>query len=271
MATTTMSEMEIIVPIELVTVDDSTNLSYSDPDEPEEVPEPEPEETPEPEEEEPPEPPAEELEPDEEPDPLADDDVGEEEPEPVEEEVVPEEVEPEPEEAPEPELTPTPEPKVVPPEEDPREQTNSFLNRINKDLANKKRERKTEQAKKPDFKEIENANKNLRSAGDRKRDTATWTALLKSKIETKCFRDPSDMANADRLSVTYKITFRKDGNLQRAPRRVKPSIIPMGDQQLRVYDINAQRAIEKCAPYNDIFPAELYEEWKDFTFVFGRN
>ncbi len=94
--------------------------------------------------------------------------------------------------------------------------------------------------------------------------------MLKSKIETSCYRDTSDMANADRLRATYSITFNRDGTLKRPPRRTQPAQIPMGDQQLRVFDINAQRAIQKCAPYSDIFPPELYDEWKDFTFIFGK-
>lgn len=272
MATTTMSEELIIVPIELVTVSDTTNLTAPQPKEAEEEPEPEPP-VPEPEEV-PPEDepiPEDDAEISDEPDPFAEED-GETETPPEEAEPVPEEIpEPEPEETkePEPEPTPEPEPKVIPPEEDKQEKTNSFLNSVLKTTETKKKTREREYKAAPDLKKVENANENRRSAGDRQRDTATWTAMLKSKIETKCFRDPSDMANAERLKVTYKITFNKDGTLMRSPRRVNPTIIPGNDQQMRIFDINATRAIEKCAPYNDILPAEYYDEWKDFTFNFG--
>lgn len=272
MATTTMSEELIIVPIELVTVSDTTNLTAPQPKEAEEEPEPEPP-VPEPEEV-PPEDepiPEDDAEISDEPDPFAEED-GETETPPEEAEPVPEEIpEPEPEETkePEPEPTPEPEPKVIPPEEDKQEKTNSFLNSVLKTTETKKKTREREYKAAPDLKKVENANENRRSAGDRQRDTATWTAMLKSKIETKCFRDPSDMANAERLKVTYKITFNKDGTLMRSPRRVSPTIIPGNDQQMRIFDINATRAIEKCAPYNDILPAEYYDEWKDFTFNFG--
>ncbi|ACT60075.1 TonB domain-containing protein [Hirschia baltica ATCC 49814] len=271
MATTTMSEELIIVPIELVTVSDTTNLTAPQPDP---VEEPEPEPTPEPEEEAPPEEepiPEEDAEVSDEPDPFAEED-GQTESEPEEVEPEPEETaepEPEPEVTPEPKPTPTPTPKVIPPKEEKKEQTNSFLNSVLQTTEDKKKTREREYKAAPDLKKVENANQNKRSAGDRSRDTATWTTMLKSKIETKCFRDPSDMANAERLQVTYKITFNKDGSLMRSPRRISPTIIPGNDQQMRIFDINATRAIEKCAPYNDILPAEYYDEWKDFTFVFG--
>ncbi len=269
MATTTMSEELIIVPIELVTVSDTTNLTAPQPDP---VEEPEPEPTPEPEEEAPPEEepiPEDDAEVSDEPDPFAEED-GQTESEPEEVEPEPEEAaEPEPEPEVTPEPTPTPTPKVIPPKEDKKEKTNSFLNSVLQTTEDKKKTREREYKAAPDLKKVENANQNKRSAGDRSRDTATWTTMLKSKIETKCFRDPSDMANAERLQVTYKITFNKDGSLMRSPRRISPTIIPGNDQQMRIFDINATRAIEKCAPYNDILPAEYYDEWKDFTFVFG--
>lgn len=268
MANTTMSEELIIVPIELVTVADTTNLAVSKPKEPEKVPEPEPEPDPTPEPDDPI--PEDEAEISDEPDPFAEEEgntkATPEEVEPVPEEIEPEEAEPE--KKPEPKPTPKPTPKVIPPEEK-KETTNSFLNSVLQTTEDKKKTREREFKSAPDLKKVENANENKRSAGDRSRDTATWSTLLRSKIETKCFRDPSDMANAKRLKVTYKITFNRDGNLMRAPRRVQPTIIPAGDQQLRVFDINASRAIEKCAPYSDIFPPELYDEWKDFTLNFG--
>gem|GEM_PF-7055060 len=271
MATTTMSEETIIVPVELVTIDDTTNLTTPQPDP---VEEPEPEPTPEPEEV----PPEEEPIPDEdaevsdEPDPFAEED-GETESEPEVAEPEPEETPeeaPEPEETPEPEPTPTPEPKVIPPEEDKKEKSNSFFDGVMTTTQDKKKSREREYRAAPDFKKVENVNKNVRSAGDRARDTATWTAMLRSKLETSgCYRDPRDMANYDRLQVTYAITFTKDGRLMRTPRRLKPTIIPQSDRQLRTFDLNAQRAIEKCVPYDDIFPAEHYEEWKDFEFNFA--
>lgn len=272
MAKTTMSEELIIVPIELVTIADTTNLPPPQPDEPEEeAPEPEP--VPEPEEAPPEEEPIPEddAEISDEPDPFAEEE-GETESEPEEAEPIPEET-PEPEEAPpepEPEPTPEPEPRVIPPEEDKKEKTNSFLNSVLQTTEVKKKTREREFKAAPDLKKVENVNKNKRSAGDRRRATATWNALLRSKLETSgCYRDPRDMANVERLNVLYAITFNRDGTLMRSPRRLKPTIIPQSDRQLRSFDLNASRAIEKCAPYDDIFPAEHYEEWKDFKFNFG--
>lgn len=255
----------VIVPIELVEIDTTTNLR---------PPAPEPESTPEPTpvEETPPEP---EPEPDPEP-----------EPEPEAEEIIPEDTAedeaPEPVNTPEPEPEPTPDPEptdVKPPEPQqtpkadptPKPRDNSMFNDILKNSNQKKEERKRNVKTAPDLAKVEDANRPKRSAGDRQRDTATWDAMLKSKLETTgCYRDPDDMANVERLQVTYEITFKRDGTLMRPPKRIRPLFIPPSDQQLRIFDLNAQRAIEKCVPYSDIFPPEHYEEWKDFKFNFGK-
>ncbi len=266
-----IDEELIIVPIDLVVIDDTTNLALSKPDEPEDVPEPEKVEEPEPEDT--PEP-LDEGEIEEDPDPRAEDDLGEAEPIPEDEpepEPEPEEAEPTPTPTPTPKPTPTPTPTPAPPEPTPttKKPDNSFLDRALQSTQQAKKTREREIKELPDLKEVKNARESTRSAGDRQRDTATWTALLKTKL-TKCFADFADFAEADRLRTSYQINLNKDGTLLRPPRRIAPAQIPLGDQQLRVFDINAQRAIKKCEPYDDIFPPELYEEWKDFTFNFGK-
>ena len=86
-----------------------------------------------------------------------------------------------------------------------------------------------------------------------------------------CYRDPDDMANVERLQVTYRITFNRDGTLMRPPKRTRPMLIPPSDQQLKIFDDNAQRAIRKCEPYSDIFKAADYEAWKDVILNFGKK
>lgn len=267
-----MHELDIesvIVPIEIVEVSDTTNLRAPQPD-----PVPTPDETPvvedTPEPEAPPPLPEPEEAPDDEVDELGEEEetaeAPETEPEP-EPEPEPAEPEPTPEETPEPKPIKTPE-QVQP---EPKPTVNEdFLNSVLKSAQEKKEQRTAEREAKQaaDLKAVQDANKSTRSAGDRQRDTATWNDLLRSKLNT-CWRDPSDMANAERLRVSYKIIFNRDGSLQRPPQRLKPAQISAGDQQMLVFDINAVRAIQKCAPYDDIFPPELYEEWKEFTFNFG--
>ena len=260
----------IIVPIEIVEISDTANLRSPQP-EPVETPEDETvEEAPPPEEETEPEPPP--PDPEETPN-AAEDQLGED-----DETIESSEPEPEPEDQPEaaetptPDATPVPTPtpdKVATEEEDPR-LNSSFADRALQSAREKQAQRiaDREARKAADLKKVEDANKSKRSAGDRERDTATWNDLLRTRLN-KCWRDPSDMANAERLRATYQIFFNRDGSIQGTPKRVRPAQISSGDQQMQVFNINAIRAIEKCAPYDDIFPPEHYEEWKEFTFNFG--
>ena len=263
-----LDEEFIIVPIELVTIDETTNLRAPEPEPVPEEEEPPQEEAPEPEPEPEPEPPPPEDEPNDVVDELGEEEETTDAPEPEPE---PEPVAPETSEQPLEEDTPEPEPQPdqVTPEKPSVDR--SFLDSILQTAEEKREERiaDREEQRAADLKRIEDANRSMRSAGDRARDTATWNAMLISKLNG-CWRDPSDMANAERLKVSYRIMFNRDGNLQLPPRRISPRQISQSDQQMFVFDINAVRAIEKCAPYDDIFPPEHYEEWKEFTFNFGK-
>jgi len=85
------------------------------------------------------------------------------------------------------------------------------------------------------------------SAGDKRRMTASIEDIIKSQLITKgCFADHSDMADAKRLRVTYRVWFGRNGKFSQDPQRVAPTRSPSGDPPLQAFDLHAQRALKMC-------------------------
>ncbi|MEM6625789.1 MAG: energy transducer TonB [Pseudomonadota bacterium] len=253
------SQEIVIVPVELVTVGAMTNVAAIVAAEPEPEPEEATEEIEEPIEDEPeaalPDP--EEVEPESLPEAAP-----EPEPEPAPE---PEpEPEDEPEEKPEPEEPPKPEPK---PEEESQERLENQFDSILKTVEKKKTERKRPQ-KTADIQKTDDASQVRPGVGAGTGNTVDAITYIVSKIETTgCWRDPSDMPNAERLRATIRFNLLPDGSISGSPKLIQPPVQPMGDQPMRVFVQRAYRAIRKCAPYDQL-PAEGYETWKTVTLNF---
>lgn len=217
----------IIIPIELVTIAKTTNVSAARPE-----PQPEPEDLP-------PEP-----EPVREPDP---------EPEPVVE-AEPEFIPPAPESDPEPEPEPDPEPEPVQPEPDPepkpeRPQPSRLdLGDLSR-AVNDARDR-------GDVDQGDNRN----SAGAGTAMTATLQAMAASQIQ-RCVRSNADApANMD-LAVVVQVNLERNGEIASPPRLVdERRILNSTNPFLRVAGERALRAVIECAPYQ--LPPQNYQEWR---------
>lgn len=241
-----------IVPIELVTVADVTNVRAAAP-EPEPEPEEAREETVEDEIDEPapapePEPEPEEVEPeliDVEPEP-------EPEPEPVEEEPEPE-PEPEPvEEEPEPQ----PEPERPQPERPAEPSLEDMLGNLEREVDRARAETGT-----PDEGE------RRRSVGDGEQMTATLQDMLQSHL-ARCWRNSLDAPDPDELAVQVELSLGRDGNLTSPPRLVDQGrVLNSPNPYLRVAGERALRAANQCAPYP--LPPEYYSQWRQITVNFA--
>jgi outer membrane biosynthesis protein TonB len=220
-----------VVPVELVTLADNTNVRAA-------RPEPEPE--PEPEVEEPP------VETAPEPDTAP-------EPAPAEPEIIPPEPEPapEPEAAPEP-VAPEPEPEPVEPEpQRPAPQPRGLDLDGLSDLVDRSRETRPQG---------EAAGETRRASGAGTAMTATLQAMAAGQI-ARCVRSNADAPAGMDLAVVVEVRLERNGALAEPPRlkdaaRVSGSPNPF----LRVAGERAVRAVIECAPYD--LPAANYAEWR---------
>lgn len=267
---TTTADPAPMVPVELVTITDTTNIRAAEESErPEPVEEPEvaveePEPEPEPEQENEPAPP---------PPPEPEPEQSEPEPVPERPESEPEEAEPVPaeeEEEPEPEPDePEPEPAPEEPEPEPEEEEDSFnLDRITS-LVDKAREES------PQRDEREDAGENPPEQAEQRRESAglssdltmsEYDALRARMIE--CWRAPVDAPNPEELQVTVRVELNRDGTLAGQPRLQNQARINLsGDPYLKLAGERAIRAVQQCAPYS-FLPEEKYSAWREIDMHF---
>jgi len=232
-----------VVPIELVTLGETTNVRAARPD-PEPVIEDEPAET-------------------------IDDEIDEPEPAPVPE---PEPVETEPEiideapetpAAPEPEPveeTPDPEPEPEPQRPEPQARpAEPSLNDMLGDLSRSVAETRDAQA----------ADEGpLRAAvGDGEQMTATLQAMLRSHL-SRCWRASLDAPEPDELAVQLVLDLDRSGELTGPPRLTDQArILNSPNPYLRVAGERALRAAVQCQPYP--LPPEAYSEWRQIEVNFS--
>ncbi|WP_291841544.1 hypothetical protein [Maricaulis sp.] len=244
-----MPESSPVVPIELVTLGETTNIRAARPD-PEPVVEAEIPET------------------------TIEDDIAEPEqapvaePEPVapEPEIIPAPVndpEPEPEEqAPEPEPEaeperPQPQPERRPdPRPEPREPS---LNDMLGDLSRSVAETRDNQAA------DEGATRN--AVGNGEEMTATLQVMLRSHL-SRCWRASLDAPEPDELAVQLVLDLDRNGELTGPPRIIDQSrVLNSPNPYLRVAGERALRAAVQCQPYP--LPPEAYSQWRQIEVNFS--
>ncbi|MEL6752562.1 MAG: hypothetical protein AAFO57_00945 [Pseudomonadota bacterium] len=247
-----ISSESVIVPIDIVTISDITNIA---PRVERDAPEPETEEPP----------PLEDyledldtiapedVEPAEEEDaPTAPPDEADE-PEPV---IIPEE---EPEETPEPDEPGEPEPEEPEETEDrpileaeQEDPLDSILGQADNlfDRTPRNPTRSPPKAPEPEDLEDEQPTKSEQQAGagERTDNTAAISAVLYDQLYI-CWDDVVDLPNPERLNVTIKMELNRDGTIASGPRLVDPARPPIGDRAMGVAIERALRAARKCAPY----------------------
>jgi len=247
-----------ILPVELVTIADETNIKAQPEPEPEPVEEDEVqtvEEEPEPEEKVaalPPTPPAPEPEPEEIPK-LA----PEPEPEPKVEE--PKKVE-----KPKPVVTARAKPrtKPKPPPEKKRfnaDRIAALLDKHPKDEQELRPVAEQEQRAKPEV------NQATQQVGLGTNMTLSEIDALRVQVE-KCWSFPGGAANPEDLVVTIRISLNPDGSLSGAPAVLDNRFGLGGDQYYRVAAESALRAIRRCQPYQ--MPRDKYQNWRQIDLRF---
>lgn len=246
----TDSSESVLVPVELVTLADMTNIRAARPDpqpepEPEEVIErpqpvaPEPEPQPQPREAQPeiiPLPPTEEAQPEPEPEPVR---------------------EPEPEPTP-PQPEPRPEPQRPQPQPRPQQQQGLDLDALSTLVD---RSRQTSAPARP-----AEEGETRQGAGAGTAMTATMVDLFRSQA-SRCWREPADAPDPASLRVSVEVQLERDGSLSAPPRLVDSNrVLGSANPYLRLAGERAVRAVIECAPY--AMPAGQYQQWRRITVHF---
>jgi colicin import membrane protein len=100
------------------------------------------------------------------------------------------------------------------------------------------------------------------SKGTEARLSQTEIDALRARLR-ECWNPPVGAADAARLSVIFRVLFRRDGSLAAAPVLVQGPASEQGP----VLAETARRALLQCQPYKMLKP-EHYEMWKDMEITF---
>ena len=87
--------------------------------------------------------------------------------------------------------------------------------------------------------------------------TQSWLAALTAKL-AGCWRPPVGVREAHTLTVRIVFNLMPDGSLAGPAMVVSAGADPLS----QVAAETALRAVAQCAPYNDVFPAEHYDIWR---------
>ena len=97
------------------------------------------------------------------------------------------------------------------------------------------------------------------SAGDKRRMTASITDILVSQLRDKeCWADHSDMADAKRLRATYRVWFGRNGKFSQPPQLIAPARKPPNDGPLNTFMMHAERALAKCNQIGWYVPEDYF-------------
>ena len=89
--------------------------------------------------------------------------------------------------------------------------------------------------------------------------TASITDIITSQLRDKqCWADHSDMADAKRLTATYRVWFGRNGKFSKPPELIDPSRKPVNDGPLNTYIVHAERALNKCNTIGWYVPEDYF-------------
>lgn len=244
----TQAGESVLVPVELVTLSDITNIRAARPD-PQPEPEPEVIERPQPVAPQPePEPEPRQAEPEIIPLPPTEEPQPEPEPEPVRE--------PEPDPVP-PQPEPRREPERTQPQPQPRQQQGLDLDALSTLVDRSRQTSAPTQAEQGDARQ---------GAGAGTAMTATMADLFRSQA-SRCWREPADAPDPASLRVQVEVQLERDGSLSAPPRLVDSNrVLGSSNPYLRLAGERAVRAVIECAPY--AMPAAQYQQWRRITVNF---
>ena len=103
----------------------------------------------------------------------------------------------------------------------------------------------------------------IKGIGDQTAMTMDLVDALRNQI-AQCWSPPVGAPHPENLIVSFELYLNPDGSVARPPQLAGES--SNGGVYLRAAEEAARRAIYTCAPYR--LPAERYSQWRDITLVF---
>jgi outer membrane biosynthesis protein TonB len=107
--------------------------------------------------------------------------------------------------------------------------------------------------------------------GDESAMTMTVADAIRDQLQRRgCWNDQKDMADARRLRTVIRVHFGRDGKLDEEPKLVDPARPPTGDPPMQVFVQRAFSALNKCNTPKYVVPPEYYEmgsPWIDIEFL----
>lgn len=107
-------------------------------------------------------------------------------------------------------------------------------------------------------------NRTIKGIGDQSAMTADLKSMLQSMIY-KCWSPPVGAPHPEQLIVSFELFLNPDGTVAQPPQLVGNSG-SASDPYARAAAEAARRAIYTCQPYQ--LPADRYAQWRDVTFRF---
>ena len=110
-------------------------------------------------------------------------------------------------------------------------------------------------------------------AGEMRRAQVTITDYIRAQlINKRCWTDHSDMADAQRLQATFRVKFGADGKFAMEPELREPAREPINDPPMQVFIQHARTALQKCNKLGWQVPPEYFKlepapYWIDLVFV----
>jgi hypothetical protein len=96
--------------------------------------------------------------------------------------------------------------------------------------------------------------------GEQRKMTATIADIIRSQMITKrCWTDHSDMADAQRLRATFRVWFGRNGKFARPYELIDPGREPNGDPPMQVFVTHGRRALDICNNKGWQVPEEYFK------------
>jgi outer membrane biosynthesis protein TonB len=104
--------------------------------------------------------------------------------------------------------------------------------------------------------------------GDNQHMTMTYADFIRSQLMKRgCWTDKKDMPDARLLRAVIRVRFSRGGMMSEEPRLIDPERMPAGNPPLNVFMVQALASLKKCEPFT--IPPEYFESspYIDLTFL----
>jgi outer membrane biosynthesis protein TonB len=165
---------------------------------------------------------------------------------------------------------PTPEPPKDEPKAKPEpkksEKMADTLDSILKSVPDKKASKNPSDRATANLRNVEDAAR--KGAGDNQRMTVTIADSIRSQLMSRgCWTDKDDMPDAKRLHATIRVRFERGGRLLGEPQLMDPPRQSASDRPMTTFITQAMSSLRQCEPFQ--VPPEYYatSPYIDLTFV----